>query len=74
MEMVEIISQTCDAPTINRLYAKIHEIIDAEEDGWNDLSPTEQKKLDATIAETYDSSKLVSQEDALKMIDKWLKK
>ncbi len=74
MEMVEIISQTYDAPTINKLYAKIHEIIEAEEDGWNDLSLIEQKKLDAAITETYDPTKLVSHEDALKMIDQWLKK
>ena len=74
MEMVEIISQTYDEPTVNRLYAKIHEIIEAEQEGWNDLLPNEQKKLDAAIKETYDPSKLVSHEDALKMIDQWLKK
>ncbi len=76
MEMVEIISQTYDMPTVNRLYAKIHEIIDEEEDcdGWNDLSPQEQARLDAAIAETYDPSKLVSHEEALKMIDQWLTK
>ncbi len=72
MEMVEIISQTYDELTVNRLYAKIHEIIEKEEDGWNDLSPIEQKQLEAAIEETYDPSKLVSHEDALKMIDQWL--
>jgi hypothetical protein len=74
MEMVEIISQTYDAPMVNRLYAKIHEVIEEEEDGWNDLSPEEQERLDAAIEETYDPSKLVSHADALKMIDKWLTK
>jgi len=72
MEMVEIISQTYDELTVNRLYAKIHEIIELEEDGWNDLSPIEQKQLDAAIEESYDPTKLVSHEDALKMIDQWL--
>lgn len=74
MEMVEIISQTYDAPMVNRFYAKIHEAMEEEEDGWHDLSPNEQKRLDAAIAETYDPSKLVSHEEALKMIDQWLTK
>jgi hypothetical protein len=74
VEMFEIISQTYDEPMVNRLYAKIHEAIEEEEDGWNDLSPLEQQRLDAAIEETYDPSKLVSHEDALKMIDQWLKK
>lgn len=74
MEMVEIISQTYDEPMVNLLYAKIHEVIEAEGDGWHDLSPIEQKKLDAAIAETYDPSKLVSHDEALKMIDQWLTK
>ncbi len=74
MEMVEIISQTYDEPMVNRLYAKIHEVIEAERDGWYDLSPIEQKKLDAAIAETYDPTKLVSHDEALKMIDQWLTK
>jgi hypothetical protein len=72
MEMVEIISQTYDEPTINRMYAKIHEVMEEDEDGWNDLSLKEQNLLDAAIEETYDPSKLVSHEDALKMIDQWL--
>jgi hypothetical protein len=72
MEMVEIISQTYDEPTVNRLYAKIHEVMEEDDDGWNDLSLKEQKLLDAAIEETYDPSKLVSHEDALKMIDQWL--
>jgi hypothetical protein len=73
MEMVEIISHIYDEPTVNRLYAKIHEVIYQEEDGWNDLSPEEQNRLDAAIEETYDPSKLVSHEDALKMIDQYKK-
>ena len=74
MEMVEIISQTYDEPMVNRLYARIHETIEEAGDGWHDLSAKEQARLDAAIEETYDPSKLVSHEDALKMIDKWLKR
>ena len=74
MEMVEIISQTYDEPMVNRLYARIHETIGEEADGWHDLSPKEQARLDAAIEETYNPSKLVAHEDALKMIDRWLKK
>ncbi len=69
MEMIEIISHIEDEPTLNRLYAKIQEVIYPDGDGWNDLSSEEQKRLDAAIEETYDLSKLVSHEDALKMID-----
>jgi hypothetical protein len=47
MEMVEIISQTYDEPMVNRIYAKIHEAIEDEdnlqngeltdESWWNDM-------------------------------------
>jgi hypothetical protein len=72
MEMVELITQTYDEPTLTRLYEKMHEAIEA--DGWHDLSPEEQRKLDIAIEETYNPSKLVSHEEALKMIDQWLGK
>ena len=41
-------------------------------DGWSDLTIEQQMKLNEAIAESYDTSQLVSMEDALKMIDKWL--
>jgi hypothetical protein len=41
-------------------------------DGWSDLPIEEQMKLDAAIAETYDTANLVSKEDAFKMMNKWL--
>ena len=43
-----------------------------DSDGWSDLTPEQQKKLDAAIAQTYDPTQMVSKEDAYKMIEKWL--
>lgn len=72
VELFEILAHAKDKNVIARFYENIKEILSDETDGWNDLSLKEQAKLDAAIAETYDPAKLVSHEEALKMIDKWL--
>lgn len=45
---------------------------DDDSDGWSDLTPEQQKKLEFAIAQSYDPAQSVSYEDGLKMIDKWL--
>jgi hypothetical protein len=78
VEIFETVAQTHDAATITRFYEAIHEVMDEDgddddnSDGWSDLSSEQQKKLDAAIAQTYDPTKMVSKEEAYKMIDKWL--
>jgi hypothetical protein len=75
VEIFETIAQTHDVGTIIRFYEAIHDVIeedDDESDGWSDLTVGQQEKLEYAIAQSYDPSKSVSYEDALKMIDKWL--
>jgi hypothetical protein len=73
VEMFELLAQTQDEAKVVQLYAAIHDVLDTKTDGWNDLSPEEQRKLDTAIEETYNPSKLVPHDQVLKMIDKWLK-
>lgn len=72
VEMFELLAQTHDEAKVVKLYEAIHDVLGEENDGWSDLSPEEQIKLDLAIEETYNPSKLVSHEQVLKMIDKWL--
>jgi hypothetical protein len=73
VEIFETIAQTHDVGTITRFYEAIHDVMEEDDsDGWSDLSVEEQIKLDAAIAETYDTANLVSKEDAFKMMRKWL--
>ena len=41
-------------------------------EGYNDLSPEQQKDLLEAIAETYDESKLIPHAEVVKRFDKWL--
>ncbi len=74
MEMMALITRLNNAKAVNVMYAKMQEAQTDTQDGWNDLSPEEQRKLEIAFAETYDPTKLVSHETALKMIDQWLEK
>jgi hypothetical protein len=73
VEMFELLAQTHDEAKVVKLYEVMHGVLDADNDGWSDLSAAEQQKLDNAIEETYNPSKLVPHEQVLKMIDKWLK-
>ena len=72
VELFELVAQAKDKNAITRLYEKMQEFKDDQGDGWHDLSSEEQIKLDAAIAETYDQTKIITNKDALKMIDKCL--
>ena len=74
VELFELVAQAKDKNVVARLYEKMQEFMDEEGDGWNDLSPEEQSKLDAAIAETYDPSKIIAHQDALNMINRCLTK
>ena len=73
VEMFELLAQTHDEDKVVKLYEAIHDVLDVESNGFSDLSPDEQTKLDLAIEETYNPSKLIPHEQVLKMIDKWLK-
>jgi hypothetical protein len=73
VEMFELLAQTHDEAKVVKLYEVMHDVLDADSDGWSDLSSEEQQKLDNAIEETYNPSKLVPHEHVLKMIDNWLK-
>ena len=73
LEMFELLAQTKDKNKVTQLYEVMQDVLDSENDGWNDLSLEEQKKLDTAIEETYNPKKLIPHDDVLKMIDKWLK-
>jgi hypothetical protein len=73
LEMFELLAQTKDKDKVTQLYEVMQDVLDSENDGWNDLSLEEQRKLDTAIEETYNPKKLIPHDDVLKMIDKWLK-
>jgi hypothetical protein len=73
LEMFELLAQTKDKNKVTQLYEVMQDVLDSENDGWNDLSLEEQRKLDIAIEETYNPKKLIPHDDVLKMIDKWLK-
>jgi hypothetical protein len=51
----------------------VHEEISTDDiEGYNDLSTEQQKDLLEAIAETYDESKLIPHDEAIKRLDKWL--
>ena len=72
-EMIKIITETHDEEMLTLFYEAINDVIAEENsDGWSDLTPEQQKKLEFAIAQSYDPAQSVSYEDGLKMIDKWL--
>jgi hypothetical protein len=84
MEMVEIISQTYDEPMVNRIYAKIHEAIEDEdnfqngqltdESWWNDMPLQQQERILASYKESFDPENWIDHEDMKKRHAKWLQK
>ena len=73
VEMFELLAQTHDEAKVVKLYEAIHDVLDPDTDGWSDMPTDEQQILDMAIEETYNPAKLVSHEQVLKMIDRWLK-
>jgi hypothetical protein len=84
MEMVEIISQTYDEPTVNRLYAKIHEVMEEDDDSqngevtdeswWNDMPLQQQERILTSYKESFDPENWIDHEDMKKRHAKWLQK
>lgn len=83
MEMVEIISQTYDAPMVNRIYAKIHEAIEendaqnadvTNESWWEDMPLTQRERILASYKESFDPENWISHKEMKKRHAKWLQK
>lgn len=77
VEMFEFIASLQGEQSMSIAYAKIKEAqseIDGEIDWWDDLSPEQQKRLEKSLAESYDEKNLIDHEDAKKIHARWLKK
>ncbi len=84
MEMVEIISQTFDEQTVNRLYAKIQEAVESENDlqsedvtdesWWDEVSLSQQKRILKSYRESFDPQNWIDHEEMKKRHAKWLQK
>ncbi len=73
-DTVEMIAKVQDKPTMIRLHRMIADFLElhlGESNGWDELSPAQQKELDIAIAETEDENKWVSHEAVLKKFEKW---
>ncbi len=76
MEMVEIISQTFDEQTVNRLYAKIHEVVEHENDlqsdevtdesWWDEIPIQQQKRILKSYKESFDPQNWIDHEEMKK--------
>jgi hypothetical protein len=85
MEMVEIISQTYDEPTVNRMYAKIHEVMEQDEEDlqngdvtdeswWHDMPMQQKERILTSYKESFDPENWIDHEEMKKRHAKWLQK
>jgi hypothetical protein len=83
MEMVEIISQTFDESMVNRIYAKIQEAIEEEdeqngeltdESWWEEIPIQQKERILASYKESFDPKNWIDHEDMKKRHAKWLQK
>ncbi len=73
--MLQLISEVNDQSTLERLLGYFFKVVKEEglgPDWWDDLSPELQIQLDAAMEEINDPKNLVSDEEARKMLAKWL--
>jgi hypothetical protein len=79
VEILEIVANTKDQNTVTRIFEKVHEALEEdteniESDWWDDLTATQQARLETSIEESYDPKNWVSHEDVMKKYEKWFKK
>ncbi len=84
MEMVEMISQTYDEQTVNRLYAKLQEAIEAEsivqepdvtdESWWDEIPAKQQARILKSYKESFDPKNWIDHEEMKKRHTQWLTK
>ena len=78
VEILEIVANTKDQNIVTRIFEKVHEALqenieDTESDWWDDLTSTQQARLQESINESYDPKNWVSHEDVMKKYEKWFK-
>ena len=79
VEILEIVANAKDHTTVSRIFYKVHQALEEdseniENDWWDDLTPTQQIRLQKSIDESYDPENWVSHEDVMKKYEKWFKK
>jgi hypothetical protein len=79
VEILEIVANTKDQNTVTRIFEKVHEALEEENeenenDWWDDLTPSQQLRLQTSIDESYDPKNWISHEDVMKKYEKWFKK
>jgi hypothetical protein len=77
VEMFEFIASLQDEQQFSIVYSKFREAketIEEENDWFDELTPMQQAELEASIKECDNPANLVPHEEAVKMIDVWLKR
>ena len=69
----ELIAKTDDENRLARMFEAYQVIVEETEvDWWDELTPEQQTALEASLAETENSSKLTSHEEVVKMSRQWI--
>lgn len=79
VEIFEIVANAKDQNIVARIFNKVHEALEDmtdenENDWWDELSPTQQKRLEKSIDESYNPENWVSHEVVMKKYEKWFKR
>jgi len=72
--IIEMIAQVEDKKVLNELYKLVSEVLFQTWAAEGTLSPEQEAELDLAIKESRDPSNLVSHEEAMKKMGKWLDK
>lgn len=69
----DIISKVDDKNLLLKMFEAFQDIIRFQETDM-DLTPAQQKELEAAIKESYDEANLIDHEDAMKIHARWLRR
>lgn len=69
-DILDIIAKIKDEQELSEIYDYLHAYINDDGDELN-LTPEQEAELDLAIAETYDPSKLIPHEEAIRMMKSW---
>jgi hypothetical protein len=71
--ILSLIEKVKDRAQLLLFVEAANDILEVENDWWDELSPQQQLELDEALAECEDPTKLISHEEATKQINSWLK-
>ena len=72
--LFEMIAQVDDKELLQRLYKVVAEILHETWAEEQDLTPEQEAKLNQDIEDSFDSDNLVSHEESMKTMARWLNK